>query len=547
MPAPGDIDEEARAAPAPGARGEGWPEGVAAATPDDSLDDLRLMLTAAEAYPYLEDLFLNARHRVAAGFRIFDPETRLISDAARAVGETWADLVAHTLRRGVPVTLVLSDFDPVGAPRLHAATHRSLRLFSEAATRAGARDLLDARAHLHPAGAGPVWRTLAAPMARQQLAATARRLGAQGAAQARAALADAPGLAAMLVPGPDGTWRPRRGLLPRLHPCTHHQKLAVADARHLYIGGLDLDERRRDGLSHDRAAERTWHDVALGLTGAVAAEAEAHLDAFPDEVTGRRAPAPRPGLLRTLSAQRRARGRLRFGPRPLASEIFERTLSEIGQARDLVYLETQFLRDTRFARALAARGRAVPGLRLLVVLPAAPDEVAFEDDRSLGQRFGEHMQAKCIRILERAFGARAAFVSPAQPRAGLPDGTRRVLHGAPIVYVHAKVSVIDDAAAIVSSANLNGRSHRWDTEAGIAIEAPAQVALLRERLMTHWLPEGAGPAHFAPATAPERWRTLAEANRRRAPQEREGFLLPYPRMAPRRFGRPVPFLRQEMV
>ena len=547
MATPGDIQEEAAGARSPDVRGEGRPEGVAAATPDESLDDLRIMLTAAEAYPYLEDLFLNARHRVVAGFRIFDPETRLISDAARAVGDTWADLVAHILRRGVPVTLVLSDFDPIGAPELHATTHRSLRLFAEAARRAGARDLLDARAHLHPAGAGPIWRLLAAPLARQQLATTARRLSAQGPALARERLADMPGLAAMLMPQADGTWRPRRGIVPRLSPCTHHQKLAVADARHLYIGGLDLDERRRDGLRHARAAQRTWHDVALGLSGAVAAEAEAHLDAFRDEVEGHRAPAPRPGLLRTLSAQRRGAGRLRFGPRPLVTEIAARTVSEIAQARNLVYLETQFLRDTRFARALAARGRIVPGLRLVVVLPAAPDEVAFEDDRSLGQRFGEHLQAKCVGLLERAFGDRVAFVSPAQPRARVPDGTRRVLHGAPIVYVHAKVSVIDDAAAIVSSANLNGRSHRWDTEAGVAIEAPAQVRLLRQRLMTHWLPEGAGPACFAAETAPDRWRRLAEANSRRPPHERTGFLLPYPHLTPRRFGRPVPFLPQEMV
>ncbi len=40
------------------------------------------------------------------------------------------------------------------------------------------------------------------------------------------------------------------------------------------------------------------------------------------------------------------------------------------------------------------------------------------------------------------------------------------LGGAPMIYVHAKVSIFDRSAAIVSSANLNGRSLRWDTEAG---------------------------------------------------------------------------------
>ena len=49
------------------------------------------------------------------------------------------------------------------------------------------------------------------------------------------------------------------------------------------------------------------------------------------------------------------------------------------------------------------------------------------------------------------------------------------------------VSIFDGAAAIVSSANLNGRSLRWDTEAGVLLTDPDTVASLRQRLMAHWL------------------------------------------------------------
>jgi phospholipase D1/2 len=513
----------------------------------DALPDLQVMLTAREAFPYLEDMFLTARTRLAVGFRIFDPETRLVSDAAKDVGHTWADLVAHTLARGVHVTLVISDFDPVGAPELHRTTHRSLRQFRAAAEQAGAAGALDAVAHQHPATSGPIFRVLFAPLSRRELAGAVERLRAQGPHLARARLADMPRLAPLVTTDSAGELRPRRAALPVLWPCTHHQKIAVADGRRLYIGGLDLDDRRRDSPAHDRAASETWHDVQIGLTGPVAEQAEAHLDAFRGEVERRQRPAPRPGLLRTLSGRRRGLGRLRLGPRPLVSEIYLRTLSEIREARALIYLESQFLRDVRFARALAARGRAAPDLGLICVLPSAPEDVALMHDHSLGQRFGEHLQAKCVAILDRAFGDRAAYIAPAQPRGVAPDGTRAVLHGAPIVYVHAKVTVVDDRAALVSSANLNGRSHRWDTEAGVALEDAAQVLSLRDRLMRHWLPEDAGAEFFDPAAAPGAWRALAEANSARQPGEREGFLLPYPERAPRRFGRPVPFLPQDMM
>lgn len=512
----------------------------------DALPDLRVMLTAREAFPFLEHMFLTAQSRVSCGFRVFDPETPLVSDEARAVGESWSDLVAHTLGRGVRVSLVLSDFDPVGAPIMHRMTHRSIRSFREAAEAADVARGLEIDAHLHPARAGLPFRLLFAPLARRYLARIAEGLEAQGERIRDARLADSPRLARLLEMR-GGRLRPRRLALPVLSTCTHHQKVAVADGERLYVGGLDLDERRLDTLDHDRAAGRTWHDVALAFTGPVAARAEAHLDAFRDEVAGHARPPVRDGFLRTLSRRRRGLGALRFGPRPLVSELHDRTRAALARAEELVYLESQFLRDVHFARALARRAREAPHLGLIVVLPAAPEDVAFFHDTGIGQRFGEHLQAKSVDILALAFGERAAFVSPAQPRGVAPDGTRAVLCGAPIVYVHAKVSVADGHTALVSSANLNGRSHHWDTEAGVALRDPAQVTLLRDRLMAHWLPRDAGQEFHDPARAPAAWRRLAETNRATAPHKRQGFLLPYPQRAPHRFGRPVPFLPQNLM
>jgi phospholipase D1/2 len=77
----------------------------------------------------------------------------------------------------------------------------------------------------------------------------------------RPCCATCPGLA-RTADDRDGSPRAALGL-PRLHPATHHQKLAVFDRRRLYIGGLDLDERRWDTPEHDRPGAETWQDLQL--------------------------------------------------------------------------------------------------------------------------------------------------------------------------------------------------------------------------------------------------------------------------------------------
>ena len=62
------------------------------------------------------------------------------------------------------------------------------------------------------------------------------------------------------------------------------------------------------------------------------------------------------------------------------------------------------------------------------------------------------------------------------------DAERASLDGAPIIYLHAKASVFNNELAVVSSANLNGRSMRWDTEAGLAFRKPEEGSMFREVL-----------------------------------------------------------------
>ncbi len=511
-----------------------------------------ILLTAAEAYPALERAFLGAKSEIWASFLVFDLTTRLRSPEGLAIGKTWFDLVVHVLNRGVSLHMSISDVDPIARAAMHRAATRHLRMFSAAAAVANPGARLEVRRLRHPAETGALIRLAIWPYIMKKLFSTARWLNGLGTEHRAAALRDMDGAVSNLRVRSDGTVAVRLFSLPRLYPVVHHQKLAVIDRRILYIGGLDLDERRYDTPSHRRAGDETWHDVQLMIEGPVVAEAQQHLQSYRDVIDGRIAPPRTRRLLRTLS--RPVRGGLwNFGPEPLVSELRTAHLVLARRATNLIYLESQYFRDLGLAKALAEKARRTPDLQMILILPAAPDDVAFEGRRGVDSRFGEAMQARALHILRKGFGARLFVGSPALPRPALPDGNgaladrRDRLHGAPLIYVHAKVSVFDDTAAIVSSANLNGRSLRWDTEAGVYLTAENDVMELRHRVMAHWLPTDAASEAFEAATAVRSWARIAWRNAASSPADREGYLLPHDFAAAKAFGRTVPLLPPEFV
>lgn len=519
-----------------------------AAAPGD-LDDLpRVLITAEEAYPVLETLFLEARREIRMGFRIFDPATPLYSARARTVGRDWFDLLIHTLRRGVDVELALSDFDPIVAAETHRLTWRSMRMLiaaREIAQASGGSGRLTAIAAMHPARISPVAKlALYANIAGEVNERIDRLRNLAPAARDRA-LAEMPGLA-VWIDASGGRLRRVRWPVPDLVPATHHQKAAVFDRERLFIGGLDVNERRFDTKDHDRDAPQTWHDVQVLVGGEAAREAHDHLGRFLEEVARRRPIAPRGDrLLRTLSTARRFRG-LSMAPKPAVAELQDAHMRGVAAAERFVYLESQFFRDRGLASALARRARERPSLTCILMLPAAPEELAFQGREKLDMRYGEFLQARCIRTLRRAFGSRLFVGAPARAVRGEAEG-RATLHAAPIVYIHAKVSVFDEQLCVISSANLNGRSFRWDTEAGVTFEDPAVVRRFRDRCLDHWLPDDAPSEMRAPQTATGAWARLAAENAAAPPQRRRGFVMPYEVGPAERFGRDLPGVPEEMV
>jgi phospholipase D1/2 len=515
-------------------------------TAADAITDLEVLITAEEAYPALERAFLQAQTEISACFRVFDLRTRLRSAEARAIGATWFDLVVHTLDRGVAIRLVVSDFDPIAAVHLHRLAWQTLRQIAAVREMAKPEARLDFTVALHAAKSGIFPRLLLYPLVRMKIREMVDRWCHMNKDERERFRVETPRLRSLCrVDDRDQLCFPMR--LMDLHPATHHQKLAVFDRRLLYIGGLDLNERRYDTKDHRQEPNQTWHDVQVLATGRVAEAAQAHLEGFLAAVARRSEPPPQvPGFLRTLS-RRRLSAPMRLSPHRVLREIERAHTGAIASAERLIYLETQYFRHVPLARALARRAGQCPDLRLILVLPAAPEEVAFSSDPGLDGRFGEHQQARALAYLKAAFGPeRLVIASPVQPRAS-DSAARDALEGAPLIYVHSKVSIFDEAEAIVSSANLNGRSMRWDTEAGLHVTRSDHVAEIRAKVMGCWVPKEADASFLDIETAFDAWRRMVASNSVLPPQHRAGFLVDYDSDAAQAIATPLPGMPEEVV
>lgn len=516
------------------------------------------LIEAAEAFPAFEAAALDARREILFGMRLFEATLPLYSDRAKAAGfGTWAELLAAKAADGVDVRILLTDFEPTVATDLHRDAWASLEGFNAAAEAAGADGKLAVIAGLHQGELGRVARALFWPAVRFRLGGVALKAEAAGDLE----LEDRPGLWAYFRRRGRSLAYHRRARM-RLWPATHHQKLAVFDGERAIVGGIDLARRMYDTETHDRPAEDTWHDVSVLVEGPAAAAAQAHLHAEWNANTPRfnaratRMGAPRGAFLKTVAPipdpvrpqagpetsgflrtrSRRSRSPFAFGPKPHVVEIERALVDGVGRAERLIYLETQFLRSPVIADALVAAADRREDARLIVLLPAAPEDVAFNGNRNADARHGEWLQAEAVTRVLRAWGDRAGIFALAQPRAQAtaPEHPRALLEEAPIVYIHAKVAIFDRTEAIVGSANLNGRSMRWDTEAAVRWRDPEGVAAFQDRLWNAHFVEGAPGLQEDPVEA---WRSRAASNFLAEPANRTGFILPYDLERARAYGR----------
>lgn len=530
------------------------------------------LIDSAEMYPRLEEQMLVAEQYVWLAFRIFDPSTKLRSDAVREKGlEDWAGLILDTVKRGVDVRLLLADFEPVMANDLHAGSWSSFNQIQN--LRGSLTDAEQKRLQImvvqHVGEIGWFWRQVLRLALRNRVRSLIRRL-LDKTGKTQSVFDVRPGLWRWLQWKDDqpAGWKP--GPPPRLWPATYHQKCAIIDGKTAFIGGLDLDERRWDDAKHDRPADETWHDISAFVEGPIANDAAQNfaelwnielprfgeivgqwtsqaariIPADPlDELT-----APDPieplesgeanmQLLRTRS--RNASSIFALGPVPDIHELKIAHRNLIRSTRNLLYIEAQFFRSREAADWVIDNLQCNPALEVIVLIANVPEEIAF-----LGQgdnpahRHGEYLQAKALgRILKAGGPERVGLFTlvrdePADADENGYSDDRGTAYGSGIIYIHAKLLIADTDACLMSSANINGRSFDWDTELGFLWSQEGEaIAEFRAKLWSRL----SGDVLSGTATLTD-WRSLAEGNRLAKPDERCGFVVPYQRGRARRFG-----------
>lgn len=275
---------------------------------------------------------------------------------------------------------------------------------------------------------------------------------------------------------------------------SHHQKLVVI--RHAtapekdvaFVGGIDLCHSRRDDADHGGDPQHQkmapvygqsppWHDVQVAVRGPAVGDLdfvfrERWNDRSPlsrDLIgilhdllrhTDRRASAlppmpPDPPSRGTHSVQVLRTYARRHGGYPFAPQG-ERSIARgfrkaIRRARRLIYIEDQFLWSKDVAQTFAEALLAHPDLHLIAVVPRF-----FDQAGALTLRPNQVGRELAVRVLLDAAGDRVAIYD-VENLAGVP------------VYVHAKVSVIDDVWASIGSDNFNRRSWSHDSELTCAV------------------------------------------------------------------------------
>ncbi|MGY1812658.1 phospholipase D-like domain-containing protein [Blastococcus sp. SYSU D00820] len=294
------------------------------------------------------------------------------------------------------------------------------------------------------------------------------------------------------------------------HPVggAHHQKIVVIDDCLAFAGGIDVTADRWDTPEHPDSSRRRarpgsrrdmgpWHDVTSLVDGAAARAIGDLARERWESAKGERLepvsgvqPCWPDGVEPLLTDVDVAVSRTRpeHGGTSLVHEIELLWLAVIAGARHSVYIETQYFANRRVAEAIAARLQEPDGPEFVVVNPH--EAWGWLEEKAMGSA-----RAALLDLVREADRYdRFRLYVPV-------TGSRRP------VYVHAKVTVVDDRLLRIGSSNLNNRSMGLDTECDLSIEVDedsperetlaAAVLGMRHRLLGEHL--GVPPEEVAAA------------------------------------------------
>jgi phosphatidylserine/phosphatidylglycerophosphate/cardiolipin synthase-like enzyme len=259
----------------------------------------------------------------------------------------------------------------------------------------------------------------------------------------------------------------------RLMHC-HHEKVIVIDDRVAFVGGIDLTVDGGDPFDtplHRARGRVGWHDASVRIEGpAVAAVAE-HFRMRWHGPTGVVLPPVQPTPARGATELQVVRTIPEHVYAVLDNgdfSILESYCRALRSAEKLVYLENQFLWSPEIVRILVDKLHDPPAddFRVVALLPARPNDGA---DVSRGQ----------VAALIEADDGNGRFLAC----------TIYARHGdvRDLIYVHAKIGIVDDRWFTIGSANLNEHSLFNDSELNVVSLDPALARTARLELWAEHL------------------------------------------------------------
>ena len=326
------------------------------------------------------------------------------------------------------------------------------------------------------------------------------------------AVLHAPGDPFELIMGAAWQNHPRIRLkLDRQHPiyAAQHQKIVTIDDQLAFVGGMDLTVRRWDTPAHhaahsarvnpDGTAYPPVHDVQMVVEGEVARAIADHarhrwrIATTEELVPCGQCKSPWPQALEPAFTNTRvgiARTAPPWAESPPIREVARLTADSIAAAREVIYIEAQYLTAHRIGNLLAGTLAMQEGPEVVIILTCSSH--GFVEHTVMGRN-----RDRLLRKLHKADRhGRLRVRYPVVPQG---DGFGEVL-------IHSKLMIVDDRFLRIGSANLNNRSMGLDTECDLAIEASraeeiSAIRSLRERLLAEHL--DASPEAVAEATKRE--------------------------------------------
>ncbi len=281
---------------------------------------------------------------------------------------------------------------------------------------------------------------------------------------------------------------------------SHHQKIVTVDTSVAFTGGFDLSKWRWDTRQHLADDERRtdpsgkryppFHDAQAVFSGPVVGDFNDLYDQRWKNATGKSLPSFTP--LKNDDTIDAAFEKVDFrdinvavsrtwdvpGAARAIRECEQLHVDAIGSARELIYIENQFLSSSVIGEAVIRRLESEGCPQIVIVLPRRTADW-------LEQVTMDFLRERLLFLFEKADKHKRLRIYYPE----IPESGKEVLS------VHSKLFIIDDVFLKVGSSNLTNRSMALDSECDVSIAAEgagnaqvrAQIRSVRQRLLSEHL------------------------------------------------------------